>query len=79
MKAIILEGHDRTPQAPAGSNSVARLKLIQHRLPFFLAALLGHDQQKVKNGENEDERRHTQPPHTTATTTELYCQQKLHI
>ncbi len=50
MHGIILQRHDRAPQAPAGCDLVTGFELIQHGLPFFLAALLGQDQQKVKYG-----------------------------
>src|SRR5580765_4748039 len=78
MNAVVLERHDGPAQAPAGGDLIPGFELVEHRLPFFLAALLGHDQQKVKNGENKNQGSHTQPPHT-ATTTELYCHQKLHM
>ncbi len=61
MDTIILKRHDRAPQSPAGGDLVAGFELIQHGLPFFLAALLGHDQKKIKNGENENEGRNAQP------------------
>jgi len=78
MQAIILQCHDRAPQASAGGDFVAGLELIQHRLPFFLTALLGQNQEKIENSKDEDEGSNTQPPHTAAPT-ELYRQQRLHI
>ena len=47
--------------AAAGHDFVAILEVVQHLLPLFLAPLLGHDQQKVKNRENEDERGEAEP------------------
>jgi hypothetical protein len=41
--------------------------LPEHGLPFFLAALLGHDQNKVEDGENKDERRNSEPARSAAT------------
>src|ERR1039457_6945403 len=73
MNAIVLERHDRSPQAAAGGDLVAGLEPVQHGLPLFLTALLGQNQEKIKNGENEDKGCHTEPPHAAATT-ELYCQ-----
>jgi len=73
MNTIILKRHDGSPQPAAGGDFVTGFKLIQHSLPFLLTALLGHDQEKIKYGEDKNKGRHTEPPHTAATT-ELYCQ-----
>src|SRR5205823_11063742 len=76
MNAVVLKGHYRSPQATASRDLIAGLQFIQHSLPFFLLPLLGQDQKKVKNGENEDERRNPEPSHTAATG--LYRQKLLH-
>jgi hypothetical protein len=76
MDGIILERHDGSPQAAAGSDLVSGLELIEHGLPFLLAALLRHDQEKVKDGEDEDEGSNTDPTHTAAT--DLQSQDILH-
>ena len=44
MNAVILECHDGSAQSAARCHPVPRLQLIQHTLPFFLAALLGQNQ-----------------------------------
>ena len=70
MNAVILERHDRPPQAPAGGDLVPGLQLFQHPLPLLLPPLLRHDQKKIKNGENENERRdpsHPIPPPPVCT------------
>ena len=61
MHIIILERDNCSPQAAAGRNLVAGLQFSQHGLPFLLLALLRHDQDKVENSENEDERSDPQP------------------
>src|SRR5271166_5704616 len=76
MNRIILEGHDRSPQAAAGDNLVAGLERIQHRRPLLLAALLGKDQEKIKDRKNKNQRGNTEPPHSTAS---LHCQQKMRV
>src|ERR1700686_5086585 len=56
---IIPEADDRPPQAAAGYNPVPIFQFAQHRLPFFLLLLLRHNQQKVENGKNKQQRRQT--------------------
>src|SRR5579864_5733982 len=77
MDGIVFQRHYRAAQPSARGDPISGLELIQHRGPFFLAPLLRHDQQKIKNPKNENERRYPQPPHTPATA-ELYRQQTLH-
>src|SRR5579871_1050800 len=66
MDGIILQRNDRASQSAAGCYLVAGFQLIQHGLPFFLSALLRHDQQKIKDGEDKNDRRKAQPPHAAA-------------
>ena len=61
MQGIVLERHDSSPNAAAGHHFVAGLQLAQHRLPFFLAALLRHDEHEIKDGEDQDEGRYANP------------------
>jgi hypothetical protein len=76
MKRIIFKRHDGAAQPSGGGDPVSGFELVQHALPFFLAALLGKDQEKVKNSEDKDERRDAEPSHTTATG--LYRKNILH-
>jgi hypothetical protein len=76
MHRIILKGHDRPPQSSAGGNSVTGLEPIQHGLPLFLAPLLGKNQKKIKDAEDENQRRNAEPSHPTA---ELQCQKLRHM
>jgi hypothetical protein len=71
MNRIILKSDDGSAQAAAGGHFVACLELVEHGLPFFLAALLGQNQEKVKDTENKNKRGDTEPPHTAATG--LHC------
>jgi hypothetical protein len=71
MDRVVFQGNDGAPQAAAGGDSVASFQLIQHALPFFLAALLGQNQQEIENSENEDDRSNSEPSHTAAN---LNCQ-----
>jgi len=64
---VIFQGDDCATNAAAGCHSVPGLQLPEHGLPFFLAALLGHDQNKVEDGENKDERSNSEPARSAAT------------
>jgi len=66
MKVVILNGNYRASQASGGHDFVARLQLVKHGLPFLLAALLRHDQQKIEDAKNKNERSKTQPSCRTA-------------
>ena len=66
MKGIILDGHDGATNASTGNHLVSRFQLLQHLLPLLLAPLLRHDQEKIEDGKNEDERSKAQPSHGTA-------------
>lgn len=66
MDGIVFERHDRASQSSTGSHSIASLKRIEHGLPLFLAALLGKNQQKIKDAEDENQRRNAEPSHPTA-------------
>src|ERR1700682_243195 len=61
---IVLEADDRPAQAAAGYDLVPVFQLAQHGLPLFLLPLLRHNQQKIKNGKNEQQWR--QPEQTCA-------------
>ena len=50
------------PRNPAaGDDLVPGLQVVQHLLPLLLAALLRHDQEKVEDGKDEDQRGKPQP------------------
>jgi len=55
MEVIILDRDDGSVQPSRSHNFVAGLQLSQHLLPLLLPALLRHNQEKVKNGENKDQ------------------------
>jgi hypothetical protein len=76
MHGIVLKRHDRTPQPPAGSDSIAGLEPVEHGLPLFLPPLLGKNQKKIKDAEDENQRRNAEPSHPTA---ELQCQKLRHM
>jgi len=63
MDKVIAQGDDGSADAAAGNDFVAGFQLPQHGLPFFLASLLGHDQQQVENGKNGDQREEPQGAH----------------
>jgi len=65
MNGVIFHRDDDAAQSAAGGYPVARLKLIDHLLPFLLLFLLGHDQQQVEDGKNKDHRQE-QRAHTAA-------------
>src|SRR5579863_7882262 len=67
VKAVVFESHDRSPQSAASDYLVASLQRLQHGRPFFLAALLGEDQQEIENRKNKNQRSDAQPPHPAAT------------
>jgi len=66
LQSIIAQGNDGAANTAAGDHLVARLQLAQHVLPFFLPPLLGHNEQKIENRENQDQRQQapTQGPAT---------------
>ena len=66
MEIIVLQSHDCSPNATCGYNLVPGLKFAQHLLPLLLPPLLRHDQEEVKDGEDEDEGREAQPSHRAA-------------
>lgn len=53
MHGIIFHRDDDAADAATGGYAVTRFEIANHLLPFFLLALLGHDEQQVKNGENK--------------------------
>lgn len=53
MHCIIFHGDDDAADAATGGYAVTRFEIVDHLLPFLLLALLGHDEQQVKNGENK--------------------------
>lgn len=53
MHRIIFHRDDDAANAAPGSYAVTRFEIGNHLLPFFLLALLGHDEQQVKDGENK--------------------------
>jgi hypothetical protein len=55
VNGIILECHDRSPQATAGHDLVASFQAVEHGRPFLLPALLGKNQQKVKDAKNKNQ------------------------
>ena len=67
MNAIVLERHDGSPQTAAGDDLVPGLEGVQHGRPFFLAALLGKNQQEVKDAKDENERECAAHPSHSAT------------
>jgi hypothetical protein len=77
MDRIVFEGDNGAPQSAAGRNLVPGFELIEHTLPFFLAALLRKNQKEVENGKNEDQWGNAEPPHTAATS--LHRQKRLHV
>lgn len=64
MNAVILQGHDGSAQASASSDSVAGLQRVEHGRPFLLAALLGHNQQKIKDREDKNQGGDAEPSHS---------------
>ncbi len=64
MNVVVFERDNRSPQPPGGRYLVSSFYFAQHGLPFFLAALLRHDQDKVEDSENKDEGRDPQPART---------------
>src|ERR1700722_3075327 len=67
VNRIVFQRNDSASQAAAGGDLVAGLELVEHALPLFLTALLRENQEKIKNGENEDDGSDTEPSHTPAT------------
>lgn len=57
MNRVILQRHDRPAQTAGGDHLVSGFQLAQHMLPFLLPPLLRHDQKKVKDRKNKDQRR----------------------
>ena len=72
MHLVILQRNDRASQAAGGRDFIPGFQLAEHGLPFFLPALLRHDQDKIENCENKDERRDPEPSCRTAAG--LQCQ-----
>src|SRR5580704_6335405 len=77
VHGVILQSHDRSLQAPGGYDLIAGLEGIQHGRPFLLAALLGKNQQEIKDRKNKNERGDAQPPHSA--TASLHRQKGLHV
>jgi hypothetical protein len=76
LDVIVPQGNDGSAQPSAGHDLVPVLQIIQHLLPLLLAPLLRHDQQKIKNREDENERSKTQP---TTRSTQLNRQYMRHV
>ena len=66
MEVIILDGNYSAAEASGCNDLVTSLQLIQHGLPFLLPPLLRHDEQKIENGKDEDERGEPEPSCRTA-------------
>ena len=56
MHGVILQSHDCSPQAAAGDYLVTGLEGFQHGRPFLLAALLGENQQEIKDSKDKKKR-----------------------
>ena len=70
MHRVIFQGDDSASYAAGRRNFVSGLQLPEHGLPFFLATLLGHDQDKIKDCEDENERPRADP---TGRAARLQC------
>ena len=68
MHRIIFYRDDDATDAATCGYPVTRFEVIDHLLPFFLLALLGHDEQQVENGENKQ---HGQEHRTQAAAADL--------
>lgn len=62
MNSVVFNGNDRSPNSTTGLDLVAGLELIHHLLPTFLPPLLGHDQQKIEDAKDKNERKPEQEP-----------------
>ena len=78
VQRVVLESHDRSPQAAAGRDPIAGLQRFQHRRPFLLAALLRQNQQEVKDSKDENERGDAQPAHTATARLNRYVECHIH-
>ncbi len=61
MHRIIFQRDDSSSYAAAGRDLISCLQLPEHRLPLLLTALLRHDENKIEDRKNKDERGNPDP------------------
>src|SRR6202040_495889 len=47
LDGVVFDGEDGAAEAAIGSDAVAGLDFGEHRLPFFLAGLIGADEEEI--------------------------------
>ena len=67
MHCIIFDGDNDAAKAAAGHHFVAGFQIVDHLLPALLPFLLRHNQKKIEDGKNEEQRQPQDEPALSAT------------